>query len=271
MKDPGYTEAWVDALVLRLLHDQVTSPGNSSQRSSDSEIETDLLDVQSELSHSDLSRQSSTLSCLPPKLVINPALLQRYSSTEQPEAQSTMTTCKVIRSSPASVATLRNLRKTANVVLFTPVIVPAGDTPAFNANHSTDPFEPLGRALSSHHKRIRHVPYVPQVGFTETHSTFLNQADAVVTVVCEPDRSKHGNVSNQMDFAEAALDAFQSNDDTASNVFTLVQVGSDEFRLPADANFENVIEVDGFVRTTARQVAQAVFRKKSPPAARDFE
>ncbi|KAF2454484.1 hypothetical protein BDY21DRAFT_366248 [Lineolata rhizophorae] len=46
-----------------------------------------------------------------------------------------------------------------------------------------DPFEPLGRALSRHHRRVRHVPFVPRVGLTATHGPFVALAGAVIVVV----------------------------------------------------------------------------------------
>ncbi|KAI6798973.1 hypothetical protein KC332_g16840 [Hortaea werneckii] len=108
------------------------------------------------------------------------------------------------RSPARNIAQLRDLSASAILMLFTPVMVPPGfhihqeksdtkpseevSTPTLNASSkiTTDPFEVLGKAFSKHHRRIRHVPYVPAVGFTETHEAFLAQADAVVLVSCGP-------------------------------------------------------------------------------------
>lgn len=89
------------------------------------------------------------------------------------------------RSSPESIAALRSLPSTAIIVLFTPVL--SFDVKSDGAaGDRTDPFESLGKALSHHHKRIRHVPYVPKAGMTPTHVAFLRHASAIVTVVCMP-------------------------------------------------------------------------------------
>ncbi|KAI7235293.1 hypothetical protein KC330_g4328 [Hortaea werneckii] len=90
------------------------------------------------------------------------------------------------RSPARNIAQLRDLPASAILMLFTPVMisyVPAPNTPP-PSKLATDPFESLGKAFSKHHRRIRHVPYVPAVGFTDTHEAFLAQADAVILVSC---------------------------------------------------------------------------------------
>lgn len=79
---------------------------------------------------------------------------------------------------------LLNLPITAVLVLLTPTLLSQA-LPASPANAlASDPFEPLGRALSRSHPRIRHVPYTISGGLTSTHMTFLNLASAVVLVLC---------------------------------------------------------------------------------------
>lgn len=106
-----------------------------------------------------------------------------------------------LRRDAQTLAAIRSLPRTANLVLFAPVAPPEdleeplspaeggavqdlrlGKSRA-DADAPMDPFEPLGRALSRHHSRIRHVPYVPSVGMTGTHQAFLEHAAAVVLVV----------------------------------------------------------------------------------------
>jgi hypothetical protein len=70
-----------------------------------------------------------------------------------------------------------------------------------------DPFEILGRSLASYHPRIRNVPYIPAVGFTDTHEAFLSQADAVIVVLCEPQSSKRESLKRQLAFAERTCEA----------------------------------------------------------------
>ncbi|KAI7306346.1 hypothetical protein KC326_g7869, partial [Hortaea werneckii] len=110
------------------------------------------------------------------------------------------------RSPARNIAQLRDLPASAILMLFTPVMVPPGfhthaknnitkpseeiscvqapNAPPPPSKLATDPFESLGKAFAKHHRRIRHVPYVPAVGFTETHEAFLAQADAVILVSC---------------------------------------------------------------------------------------
>ena len=79
---------------------------------------------------------------------------------------------------------LRNLPPTAVLVLLSPT-VPSQAIPANPADAAaSDPFEPLGRALSHSHSRIRHVPYTVSAGLTGTHMAFLNRASVVVLVLC---------------------------------------------------------------------------------------
>lgn len=77
-----------------------------------------------------------------------------------------------------------NLPPTAVLVLLTPTLLSQA-IPANPANAAaSDPFEPLGRALSRSLPRTRHVPYTISVGLTSTHMTFLNLASAIVLVLC---------------------------------------------------------------------------------------
>ena len=234
MKDPRYTEAWVDALALRIQRGQITPPRET---------------------------------ILPPDepLVIDPALLHSprvYTRADAAALAAMPSTCKITRSSPTSLIALRSLPRAASILLFTPAIIPAGQTEGLSEYRYTDPFEPFGRALSRHHKRIRHVPYVAKVGFTEIHDAFISQADAVITVVCEPERSKHESMSNQMDFAEHALDAVESKEANASHALVLVQCGEDEFRPPVDAGFMNVVESTTYDADIAKHIANALFRTR---------
>ncbi|GAB1737994.1 hypothetical protein NU219Hw_g2505t1 [Hortaea werneckii] len=126
-----------------------------------------------------------------------------------PTAPSTMPLeidLKRSRSPARNIAQLRDLPASGILMLFTPVMVPPGfhthtennptkpseeiscvvSTPNAppSSKIATDPFETLGKAFAKYHRRIRHVPYVPAVGFTDTHEAFLAQADAVILVSC---------------------------------------------------------------------------------------
>lgn len=65
-------------------------------------------------------------------------------------------------------------------LLLTPLIVPPDAHN--NKGETSDPFEPLGRALAKGFPAVRHVPYTKQGGITSTHAEFLNKAGFVVFV-----------------------------------------------------------------------------------------
>jgi len=85
----------------------------------------------------------------------------------------------------ASITTLQpglspliSLPPGSTILLLTPTV-----PPITNLNQQSDPFEPLGRALSRFQPRIRHVPYTLSSGLSSTHLTFLNRVAAVILVL----------------------------------------------------------------------------------------
>ncbi|KAJ4019856.1 hypothetical protein NW752_004957 [Fusarium irregulare] len=65
------------------------------------------------------------------------------------------------------------------VLLLTPAVVPLD--PALPS--STDPFQPLGKALEQSYPFIRHVPYTKNSGITGTHVAFIKKARTVIFVL----------------------------------------------------------------------------------------
>lgn len=174
-----------------------------------------------------------------------------------------MANVKIIRSSSEGLAAISNLSKAASILLFTPVITPARHEKATHWT-GTDPFESFGRALSAYHKRIRHVPFIPKIGYTDTHAAFLSQADAIIVVVCEPEDDKDQRISHQMAFALRALEAVQGKEANAANTLVLVQSVSEAHRLKANVGFKNVIEVSAYDDEVAKQIADAIFEPQQP-------
>ncbi|CAK4032633.1 Hypothetical predicted protein [Lecanosticta acicola] len=164
------------------------------------------------------------------------------------------------------MASFRNLSSSGTIVLFTPVITPAGSGKASNkTSESVDPFEILGRAFSRHHRRIRHVPYVPRVGFTETHDAFLSQADAVIVVICEPETAKHEALGHQVDFAEAAHGGLDGNyfERPASNPMILIQCGDPNGSFWPDlSTFDSVLKCRAYDTEMAQQIARKIFNAR---------
>ncbi|MCJ1285182.1 hypothetical protein MMC26_004520 [Xylographa opegraphella] len=73
---------------------------------------------------------------------------------------------------------LVSLASGSTILLLTPTV-----PPVTGLNQQSDPFEPLGRALSRSQPRIRHVPYTLSSGLSSTHLAFLNRVAAVVLVL----------------------------------------------------------------------------------------
>jgi hypothetical protein len=86
------------------------------------------------------------------------------------------------------------------ILLLTPAIVPEASPLNRNPDEPPlDPFEPLGKALASHHPWVRHVPYGPRNGITEIHKVHIELAAAVIFVISGP--PCHGQLS-QVDLAQ---------------------------------------------------------------------
>lgn len=170
--------------------------------------------------------------------------------------------CTMVRASEKS---LSNLASSGTVLLFTPVVHPAGSVKATSktaAQMNIDPFESLGRALSRYHKRIRHVPYVPRIGFTETHDAFLSQADAVIVVMCEPETSKHEGLGNQGDFADSANEALKESlcGRPMNYPLIVIQCGNQEGSWWPDASsFETLIKCRSYDQDMAMAIAKRLF------------
>ena len=222
MKDPTYAATWDDSLALRIHYQQDRTTYQSSNSASEAPFEV---------------------------------------STEAAEP-SDMQLCKMTRSTKDSLAALSSLPPAAVIALFTPVLIPANKSKTRLETDGTDPFESLGRSCTQHHKRVRHIPYVPKIGFRETHEAFISQVDVVIVVVCEPTSANSNSFAHQMAFAKQAVDAMEEKEANASNTLVLVQSGSEEFRAQAEASFVNVIEVSEYNADVAKEVARTIFKSR---------
>ncbi|OCK91916.1 uncharacterized protein K441DRAFT_572362 [Cenococcum geophilum 1.58] len=161
----------------------------------------------------------------------------------------------------STLAKIRSLQSEDYLVLFTPMVPPL---PKGNAR--MDPFEPLGRALSEHHKRIRHLPYGPSAGMTETHFAFLQRgqhAGAVVVVVCDHPNAtsvKGNEYDNQRAFAQAALDQISSSQSTPDIPTFLVLITGNQAQRGGDfSEFEVVLRSDSYTPSALRQISNHMF------------
>nr|POE53276.1 hypothetical protein CFP56_28498 [Quercus suber] len=165
------------------------------------------------------------------------------------------TDCSVIRSSVASLAKLRTLSSCGTTLLFTPAAVPFDPT-IVETMCGKDPFEYLGRVFCQLHGRVRHVPYLPDIGFTHTHRVFLRHCDTVVVVMCQPFTEAEAGFSEQADFADGVAE-FLSNTDLITPCIPkcLIQFGftGAQIDLPA---YENVLRTGAYNQHTARRIVQ---------------
>ena len=140
------------------------------------------------------------------------------------------------------------------LILFTPVVPPppGGDA-------GMDPFEPLGHALSKHHERIRHVPYIPSTGITETHLAFLLCAGAVVVVVCDHPNAtsvKGNGYDYQRAFAQAALNEISSNQDIPDIPTFLVLITGNQAQGGGDfSEFKGVLQSNSYTPSALQRIS----------------
>lgn len=93
-------------------------------------------------------------------------------------AKSSVRSASILWDHQGSIPLDRILSKDDVVLLLTPVVVPQGS----ETGDSSDPFEPLGQALSKRHYSVRHVPYTKSQGITGVHVAFIKRATAVIFV-----------------------------------------------------------------------------------------
>ena len=170
--------------------------------------------------------------------------------------------CRVMRSTSRSFTALQSLPSTSLLLLLTPVITPVKSA---TKSSSTDPFEILGRELSKQHHRLRHVPYVPAVGMTETHAAFIEQAAAVIVVMCEPDGPEGGqSLKQQRSFADDVVikqleDLSDEEDDEAKAPFVLIRFDSKTDGRTKD-DYKNVLHAPALSATSSKEAAQLLFK-----------
>lgn len=191
------------------------------------------------------------------------------------------TSSEAIGSSSHVLAELRDLPATSVLLLFTPVMVPFGFL-SYNKRVAkpsevskarlekidTDPFEHLGRALSKHHPRIRHVPYVLSVGLTDIHEAFMMQAGGIVVVTCEPETKGNRRVlttrdstldallAKQADFIESVKTALDDEDCRVPLVN--LHIGDDE-RRPDGTDYESIWIADRYSADAVARTVQLLY------------
>ena len=241
MRDPNYAHTWSDTFALRFRHQ---GSGNTS---------TD---------HK--SRSQSPESGNVPTIVDGRDNLDNF-DFDSFLAGDPVDDCEVMRLSSRSIGSLRSLPPTSLVLLLTPVLAPAYLDHSTLDSNTTDPFEAFGRELSKHHHRLRHVPYLPSIGMTDTHIAFIEQAAAVVVVICEPEDSDEQSISiaKQQSFADEVLDRREdlTNEDEETP-FVLVRFESTESEYIGD-EYNNVLRAPAFTKQASAKAAQLLFKTET--------
>lgn len=178
------------------------------------------------------------------------------------------------RGEPTILATIRSLPSDARVVLMTPILS------LRQGLAKSDPFEPLGRAMGDHRPRIRHVPFHPTRGITESHVEFIKAASLVIVVASEPLETSTTNepcpdltgapayLPSQMQFANVVRSIVQSavhgSTDEAVTPAVLITVGQDlmhtwESRCGALHDWSLVLNAASISPPAMRKAADVLF------------
>lgn len=140
------------------------------------------------------------------------------------------------------------------VVLLTPVVAPLGSK-AVDTQITSDPFEPLGRALSRYHSRVRHVPYTAKMGITSTHVGFIKRATVVVFVISGP--PSRGQISQ----AELADIAWIVGEQRPHIVIACCDVEELE---PGLSDFPTVFQLPGYAPKELEVAVELLFKSSLP-------
>jgi len=138
--------------------------------------------------------------------------------------------------------------------LLTPLVPPA------DPSVSTDPFDPLGRALAKHHRWVRHVPYTPQRGITDDHVAHIGFARVVIFVISGPPAAGQ---KSQVSFMEAARSAGNQRPQVVLACCSLEDLGIG----PAEKTFPTVVEISGYSRGELELAADLLFGSPTPTLA----
>ncbi|KAF2202315.1 hypothetical protein GQ43DRAFT_430874 [Delitschia confertaspora ATCC 74209] len=171
-------------------------------------------------------------------------------------------TAYFVRSSEAILNRFRSLHQAEYIILFTPVVPhPAGT----ELRLDMDPFEPLGRSLSRRHSRIRHVPYVPSRGLTQTHLDFLRSAGSVIMVVCAMEYLSSQDMygySDQTQFAQDITRQIEQDRSLVSVPILLLLITNSQGNLlhqDGVKDFPAVISCTDYTPAALEEVARVMF------------
>ncbi|KAK4104939.1 hypothetical protein N658DRAFT_195065 [Parathielavia hyrcaniae] len=158
-----------------------------------------------------------------------------------------------IQDSQSCIPLSRQLNDGDVILLLTPAIAPGMSPVNRDPNKPTsDPFEPLGKALARHHPWVRHVPYLPRNGITRTHEVHIRLAAAVVFVISGP---PHHGQTPQATLAETTRTICENRPQIILTCCPLQHLG------PLEKTFPAVVEVPGFAPSVLEAAAHVLFQK----------
>ncbi|KAK0739798.1 hypothetical protein B0T21DRAFT_410124 [Apiosordaria backusii] len=166
----------------------------------------------------------------------------------------------VIQDSHSYLPLSKPLKDGDILLLLTPGIVP--DVSTAKVDHeapTSDPFEPLGKALAKHHPWVRHVPYLPRYGITGTHVVHIRLATAVIFVLSGP--PVHGQPS-QVALAEITRGVCDDRPQVIVACCDARELG------PIEESFPAIVQVSSFAPSDLQAAADVIFgeTKKQPPS-----
>lgn len=166
----------------------------------------------------------------------------------------------VIQDSQSCLPLSKLLKDGDLILLLTPGIAPEVSPLNSDPNHPTsDPFEPLGKALAKHHPWVRHVPYLPRNGITGTHVVHIRLAAAVIFVISGP--PCHGQLS-QVALAEITRGVCEQRPDIIVTCCGAQELG------PIEKSFPTIIDVPSFAPSDLEASADVIFGQQRKSGSR---
>jgi len=161
----------------------------------------------------------------------------------------------LVRDTQSCLPLSKTLREGDLVLILTPVVAPLSPPPAAKGVTS-DPFEPLGRALARHHAWIRHVPYTARGGITSTHVAFIKRATTVVFIISGA--SSQGQTP-QVEMAEMARAIGEKRPFIVAACSNIEELGL------LEAGFPTIVQVSNYSPSELESAAELLFGKSAPP------
>ncbi|KAK1775783.1 hypothetical protein QBC45DRAFT_233789 [Copromyces sp. CBS 386.78] len=166
-------------------------------------------------------------------------------------------TATVIQDTAALLPLSRLLDDGDILLLLTPAVAPSHAPSNSQTDHLTsDPFEPLGKALAKKHPWVRQVPYTPKNGITGTHVVHIKLAKSVVFVISGPPCFGQ---PPQVSLAETVRSLCESRPLILLTCCNVRWLG------PLEGSFPTVVQTSGFTPSELEAAADAMLGSIKQP------